>query len=255
IELLDLASREFKAVTKEPTDHWNPSITPDGQSVVYHRTGQDFVVPNVELWSAPPGTGLRLVRVTGAVPAVAPGGKRLALTGGSFGTVDVMNLDGSERKTIFPGKNRGLFSISWAHTGDLIAFSHGGVFQGAQGSVDLATIRPDGSDYRKLTTEAGNNGFPSFAPDGKQLVFRSGRGGSKNLYIMNRDGSNLRRLTEGKGTDSMCDWSPTGEWIVFASDRGGEFEIWLIKPHGTELHKLIGGGGLNNHPHFSPDGR
>ena len=90
---------------------------------------------------------------------------------------------------------------------------------------------------------------------GKELVFRSGRGGSKNLYVTGLEGSDARRLTEGKWTDTMCDWSPTGEWIAFASDRGGDFEVWLVRPDGTGLRRLVGGGGRNNHPHFSPDGR
>ncbi len=114
-------------------------------------------------------------------------------------------------------------------------------------------IHPDGSGLRRLTRQAGNNGFPAFSPDGKQLVFRSGRGGYKNLYIMNSDGSGWKQLTRGKWTDTMCNWSHTGDWIVFASDRDGDFDIWLIRPDGSGLRKLIGGGGRNNHPHFSPD--
>jgi Tol biopolymer transport system component len=223
--------------------------------VVYHRTAPDIAVPNVELWSAPPGTELRLVRLAGAFPAFAPDGKRLALTGGGFATLDVMSLDGSGRKTLYTGKSRGLFSTSWAHTGDQIAFAVGGVFQEPKVGVDLMAIRPDGTGLHNLTQDAGNNGFPAYSPDGKQLVFRSGRGGSKNLYVMNRDGGEVRRLTEGKWTDTMADWSPTGEWIAFASDRGGQFEIWLIKPDGSGLRKLVAGGGRNNHPHFAPDGR
>ena len=131
----------------------------------------------------------------------------------------------------------------------------GGTFQGPKGDVDVATVRPDGSGYRRLTDDPGNDGFPSFAPDGKRLVFRSGRGGSKNLYVMNHDGTGVRRLTEGRWTDTMADWSPTGEWIVFASDRGGDFEVWLIRPDGSGLRTTVGGGGRNNHPHCSPHGR
>ncbi len=255
IELLDLQTKQLSAVTSEPADHWNPSIAPDGRSVVYHRSSPGFAVPNVEVWGTPPGTDLRLFRLAGAFPAFSPDGKRLALTGGGFGQLDVMNLDGTERKTLFKDKPRTLFSVSWAHTGDLIAFSHGVVFGKEKDSVNVHTIHPDGTDKRALTPDTGNNGFPSFSPDGKQIVFRSGREGSKNLYIMNRDGSGVRRLTEGKWTDTMADWSHRGDWIVFASDRGGNFGIWMIRPDGTGLKEVISGGGRHNHPHFSLDDR
>jgi len=254
IELVDLAGRKMVAVTKDSSDHWNPSISADGSRVVYHMATPGFAVPNVELWGAPAETDLKLLRLAGSFPAFSADGKRLALVGGGFADVDVMNLDGSGRKTLYKGTNRGLFSTSWAHHDERIAFAVGAVFEEPRSGVDLMAVRPDGEGLHKLTEHAGNNGFPSFSPDGKQLVFRSGREGSKNLYLMNSDGSQPKQLTHGKWTDTMCDWSPTGDWIAFASDRDGPFEIWLIRPDGSGLRKLVSGGGRNNHPHFSPDG-
>jgi Tol biopolymer transport system component len=255
IERMDLATRKLQAVTHDPADHWNPAPSADGSRVVYHKATPGLTVPNVERWGSPPGTGLVLLRLAGAFPGFAPDGKRLALTGGNFSQVDVMNSDGSGRRTVHQGKGRSVFSMAWSRHGDWIAFAVGPTFAGAGDRVDLAAVRPDGTGYRKLTKDAGNNGFPAFSPDGRQLVFRSGRGGEKNLYIMNRDGTGLRRLTKGRWTDTMADWSPTGEWIVFASDRDGDFEVWLVHPDGSGLHKLVAGGGRNNHPHFAPDGR
>lgn len=255
IERLNLETNARSPLTEGKGDHWNPAISPDGRSVLYHKSSSPAVV-NVERWATPPGTDLTLVRLGGAFPAFSPDGKRLALTGGSFGSLDVMNLDGTARKTIYTGKSRGLFSTSWSHKGDRIAFALGGVFQGPEGDVSLLSIAPDGSDVKHLTRDAGNNGFPAFSPNGQRLVFRSGRDKiGKNLYLMNADGTGVTRLTEGKWTDSMCDWSSNGEWIAFASDRGGGFAIWLVRPDGSGLRKLIGGGGRNNHPHFSPDGK
>lgn len=257
IERMDLATKKLTAVTKDPADHWNPSISADGTQVLYHKTASEFtIVPNVEVWGSPPGCEFQMLRLAGAFPALAPDGKRLALVAGNFARLDVMNIDGSGRKNLITAPARTVFSLSWAHTGDRIAFTHGGTFQGPESKVDIETVAPDGSNRKALTENAANNGFPSFSPDGKQLVFRSGRDGSKNLYIMNREGSGVRRLTEGKWTDTMADWSPTGEWIAFASDRDKDFEIWLIKPDGSGLKKLIGGGNVrHNHPHFSPDGQ
>jgi Tol biopolymer transport system component len=255
IGLVDLSSRGLTVLTDEPADHWNPTISPDGRFIAYHKSTAGIAVPNVEAWGAPPDTDLRLLRLAGAFPAFAPDGRRLALTGGSFAQLDVMNVDGSGRRTLHDGLRRALFSTSWAHDSDRIAFALGPAFAGAKEEVDIATILPDGSGFTRLTRSAGNNGFPAFAPDGRRLVFRSGRGGSKNLAIMDADGSNVRPLTEGKWTDTMADWSPDGRWIVFASDRGGDFEIWRIQPDGTGLRRVVGGGGRNNHPHFAPDGR
>lgn len=253
IELLELSTGKWTPLTREAADHWNPSISADGTQVLYHKIAPDSPVPNVELWGAPPRTGLKLLRLAGSFPSFSPDGKRLALLGNGFAQLDVMSLDGSGRKTLYTGKVRGMFSTSWAHQGDQIAFAVGGVFQDAKGGVDLMAVRSDGSDLHPLAKEAGNNGFPAYSPDGKQMVFRSGREGSKNLFLMNSDGTGLKQMTQGKWTDTMCDWSPSGDWIAFASDRGGDFEIWVIKPDGSGLRKLIGGGGRHNHPHFSPD--
>jgi Tol biopolymer transport system component len=255
IARLDLGSHSLEQLTDDAADHWNPAISPDGRFVVYHQRRPGMKVPNVELWGNPPATSLRLLRLAGAFPAFAPTGDRLALTGGSFAQLDLMKLDGSERKTLYEGKNRGLFSTSWAHHGDRIAFAFGPVFAGAKEEVDIATILPDGSGLTQLTKAAGNNGFPAFSPDGRRLVFRSGKGGFKNLAIMDADGRNIHPLTSGKWTDTMADWSPDGEWIVFASDRDGDFEIWKIHPDGMGLKKIVKGGGRNNHPHFAPDGK
>jgi Tol biopolymer transport system component/acetyl esterase/lipase len=255
IALIDLASRSVTDLTTDPADHWNPAVSPDGRLVAFHQATPDAASPNVEPWGAPPSTKLRLLRLAGAFPAFSPDGRKLALTGGSFARLDVMNADGTGRTTLHAGESRALFSISWAHHGDRIAFSKGPVFQGPGGKVEILTVRPDGSDLKEVTHDPANDGFPSFSPDGSKLVFRSGRGGSKNLYVMDADGSNVRRLTEGNWTDTMCDWSPTGDWITFASDLGGDFEVWVVRPDGTGLRRVVGGGGRNNHPHFSPDGR
>jgi putative membrane-bound dehydrogenase-like protein len=254
IEVMDLDSRKITPITTDATDHWNPSLSSDGRFVTWHQATPGKPA-NVDTWTVPDGTKLRMLSVLGPFPAFAPDGKRLALVNEHFSAIDVMGLDGADRKTIFTGTPRGVFSLSWSRGDDRIAFSRGGAFQGPEGQVEISSVKADGSEVRDLTKGSGNNGFPSFSPDGSRLVFRSGRDGSKNLYTMKSDGSEVRRLTEGKWTDTMGDWSPAGDWIVFASDRGGEFEIWVVKPDGNGLHKLVAGGGKNNHPHFSPDGK
>ncbi len=255
IGILDVDAGELVVITKSPADHWNPTISSDGKTVIYHKVTPGTATPNVDLWGRPPNTGLNLLRVAGGFPAFSPQEDRLALTGGGFSQIDVMNSDGSDRKTIFQGKNRSLFGMSWSEPPQQVAFSHGVVFGKAGVRVNIIAASPDSEESETLTAETGNNGFPCYSPDGKQIIFRSGRSGSKNLYIMDRGGENVRRLTNGQWIDTMPDWSPTGEWIAFSSDRDNDFEIWLIRPDGSGLRKLLGGGGRSNHPHFSPDGK
>jgi Tol biopolymer transport system component len=260
IERLEFATQQWTAVTNDPADHWNPSVSADGQQVLYHRTAPDFGVPAVEPWGSPPGGTFKLLRVDGAFPAASPDGKRVVLVSGEPDQVVVRNLDGSGRKSLVIGEAEGFFSMSWAPTGDRIAFARGMPFPkpGSKAAVEIEVIAPDGTQRQALTAQSGSNAFPSFSPDGKRFVFSSTRDGPKNLYVMNADGTGVRRLTEGKWTDTHANWSPTGEWIAFAGKRDPEgFAIWLIRPDGTGLKKLIGPNGtsMNNHPHFSPDGQ
>ncbi len=259
ISVLDLDSGKVTYITRPSggngdTAHWNPAISPDGRHVVYHKATPDQETPSAEWWAAPPETDLRMLRLDGAFPGFSPNKHRVAFISKSFSRVDVMRIDGTERSTIFRGTHRSIFGMSWSPAApETIAFSHGTVFGQASAEVNLRTANSDGSGLTNLTSGAGNNGFPCYSPDGKQLVFRSGRDGRKNLYIMDRNGENTHRLTEGDWTDTMCDWSPDGQWITFASDRDDNFEVWLVRPDGKDLRKVIGGG-RNNHPHFSPDG-
>ncbi|HMO15435.1 MAG TPA: DPP IV N-terminal domain-containing protein [Pirellulaceae bacterium] len=255
IAMLDPATGETRLLTRRATDHWNPSISPDGLRVVYHRQTEGIQLAEVETWSSPPESKLRLLRMVGSFPAFSPDASQVALVGRNFSSLDIMNSNGSNRRTIYRGSGRSVFSVSWAKSGeDTVAFATGPTFQSPAARVDISVIKTSGDEHQLLTSEHGNNAFPSFSPDGQKLVFRSGRDGNKNLYIMQRDGTNIQRLTQGGWTDTMCHWSPKGDWIVFSSDRDGNYDIWLIRPDGSELTKLVGGGGRNNHPHFSPDG-
>ncbi|KAG0452512.1 hypothetical protein HPP92_025176 [Vanilla planifolia] len=109
-----------------------------------------------------------------------------------------------------------------------------------------------------------NNVFPSPSPDGKWVVFRSGRSGYKNLYIMNAvegESAGIYRLTDGQWIDTMCNWSPDGEWIAFASNRDDpervSFSLYVVHPNATGLRKVVHcrEGGRANHPWFSPDSK
>jgi TolB protein len=75
------------------------------------------------------------------------------------------------------------------------------------GRFDLYTIRPDGTDERRLTFGSGNKEHPRWSPDGRFLVYSSDQGGAKAIYLMRADGSGARRISPAGGHSSHPAWS------------------------------------------------
>ncbi|XWS25096.1 hypothetical protein CRYUN_Cryun27aG0041700 [Craigia yunnanensis] len=270
IELFDLVKNEFIDLTRHvspTTHHLNPFISPDSTRVGYHKCRGEsnggktpqLLLENVQS----PVPNLSLFRVDGSFPSFSPAGDRIAYV--DFPGVYVVNRDGSNLRQAF---SLNAFATAWDPVRNGIVYTSAGPeFSSESTKVDIVSINVDDTDqsnFKRLTTDGKNNAFPSPSPDGKWIVFRSGRTGNKNLYIMDAvkgETGGLRRLTDGPWTDTMCNWSPDGHWIAFASDRdnpgSGSFELYLIHPNGTGLRRLVksGSAGRANHPTFSPDGK
>ena len=65
-----------------------------------------------------------------------------------------------------------------------------------------------GSKQKNLTNNPALDGYPSWSPDGKKIVFESNRDGDEKIYVMNEDGSGLKRLTNNSAEDYAPHWSP-----------------------------------------------
>ena len=65
---------------------------------------------------------------------------------------------------------------------------------------------PDGGSAQTITS-AGSNEDPSWAPDGRYLVFSSTRAGGHRLFLADREGKTQKQLTRGAGDDTSPAWS------------------------------------------------
>ncbi|KAI0530985.1 hypothetical protein KFK09_000534 [Dendrobium nobile] len=273
IELIDVrdgrnAYIEVTRVISPNAHHFNPFFSPDARRIGYHRCrgsqnngNPPWLLENIK--SVSPET-FSLFRIDGTFPSFSPDGAQIAYV--SFHSVYVVNSDGSNPQEVYSG-NAFATAWDWKRKG-VIYTSHGPSFAEESTGVDIISITLSEDDdkaepfIKKLTLGGKNNAFPSPSPDGKWVVFRSGRSGYKNLYIMDSiegESAGIYQLTEGPWSDTMCNWSPDGEWIAFASDRdnpeNGSFSIYLVHPNGTGLRKVVhsGDGGRTNHPWFGPD--
>ena len=105
----------------------------------------------------------------------------------------------------------------------LIAF-----YSNRDGNYKIYSIRPDGSDLKRLTFDPASDQTPAWSPDGRRLAFTSERSGGGDLYVMDADGGSLRRLSMGPGDDSQPAWSPDGTRIAFSSLRDENRDIYVV---------------------------
>ncbi|GAB2270379.1 hypothetical protein Dimus_005282 [Dionaea muscipula] len=267
IELFDLVRSEFKELTRPVSPyahHFNPFLSPDSTRIGYHRCRaashetDHLFLENIQN----PEPDISLFRVDGSFPSFSRTGDRIAFV--KLPGLYISHPDGTNQRMVLDGN---AFSTAWDPVRQGVVYtSTGPIFAAERTKVDVISINVDDEkpSYKKLTEGGENNAFPSPSPDGKWVVFRSGRSGHKNLYIMDAvegEKGGIQRLTDGPWTDTMCNWSPDGEWIAFATDRenpgSGSYELYMIHPNGTGLQRVIksGSAGRANHPWFSPDGK
>ena len=90
--------------------------------------------------------------------------------------------------------------------GDKIAYA-----TRAGGGFQIVVVGADGAGGKTVTSQ-GSNEDPSWAPDGRYLIFSTTRGGSRHLALTDRDGKVQRELTRGTADDTSPAWSARLEW-------------------------------------------
>jgi Tol biopolymer transport system component len=149
-------------------------------------------------------------------PSMSPDGRRFVYrTFGPDG--DGLRLMNIETKTVTTLTNGYDNFPLWSPRGDVIMFS-----RIDQGDYEIYTIKPDGTDVRRLTSSPGNDAHQGWSPDGEHIVFSSARMGFKDeviytdapqpygeLFVMRYDGSDVQQLTDNQWEDGTPAWQPS----------------------------------------------
>ncbi len=140
--------------------------------------------------------------------------------------------------------------------GSLIAFA-----SDRNSNNDIYMVNWDGSDTRRLTTNAGVDQRPAFSPDGSKILFDSNRFspqfGLPNLMLINTDGSSETRLTFF--FEFGARFSPDGSTIVYqgrteaGQNNFNEIFTMSVGPGGTS-GQLTNNNVPDEYPDFSLDG-
>jgi Tol biopolymer transport system component len=244
------------------------SWSPDGTRVVFHRRINATRATWTKMFSRNPAYELTL---TGFLPSFSPTGERFVFTdrvgAAVFGAGVAVAATGSDKyRIIYKDEKRNVLAPQWSPGGDKIIFGVGvfnGFFNGFQGlflraedrvdgGAQIATIDPDGANFREVTAGPNNNGFPSMAPDGARFVYRTFGPLGEGLRIMNLQTNTVSKLTDGY--DNFPLWSPRGDLIVFSRQVQENWEIYTVRPDGTGVRRLTFAQGNNAHMAWSPDG-
>ncbi len=158
--------------------------------------------------------------------------------------------------------------IAWSPGGSRITFRNALV-----DAYGIYTANADGSDVRRLT-DGPNDSWPSWSPDGTQIVFSSTRSDPSvpvctpgddiecptDLYVMDADGSNITQLTSDPAPEFDPAWSADGVTIAFTRVGVGAECCWVairsVGADGSGAQELAGAApdGSSFAPSWSPDG-
>ena len=181
-----------------------PAYAPDGRTVAFGTT----VGGNTEIATVGPG-GLRQHTQSRGFdnlsPTWAPDGRRFAFVSDRLGEPQIYVLTpGGQPRLIsdYTYGGRGYStSPDWSPVGPAIAY-HTRV----NGRMQIAAVSADGGRPRMLTDRFQNED-PSWAPDGRHLVFASPDRENGGLFVLDTVTGRIRRLVSGRGF-GLPDWSP-----------------------------------------------
>jgi TolB protein len=116
----------------------------------------------------------------------------------------------------------------------------------------------------QVSSDAGFEGEPSFAPDGRTMVYVSDRNGNFEIYLRQLSGGPDINLTSNEADDVQPAVSPDGQSIAFVSSRSGRSlrspapesrmlggDIYVMPALGGPARWIAEG----NFPSWSPDAR
>lgn len=181
-----------------------PRFSPDGRWILFTMS----VAGNADIYriAATGGTPQRLTTAPGIDTggSYSPDGSRIVFESDRSGTQQlyVMNADGTNQQRISFGGGR-YATPAWSPRGDLIAFTRMG------GGFRIGVMNPSGGGEKLLTDAWGDEG-PSWAPNGRVLLFSRGAqgpSGKSDIWSVDLTGSTSRRIpTQLDGSDPS--WGP-----------------------------------------------
>lgn len=244
---VDSDGANLTRLTNTDADEFDARWSPDGQTILYERNGQLWLMDN-------DGANQRYL-LNGRHGAFSPDGTKIAYSAYS-GLIDggynlyVYNLTTKKSTEIYAsvGNNE---HPDWSPDGQKIVFRNNFFMNGGSQKY-IVKVNADGTDAVTLThVNSDTNQYawansPEWSPDGTQILYHyydKSIFPDYEIYVMNADGTGQKRLTfDSNNTMANCwaVWSPSGEMIAFRSGSPGG--IYIMNSDGTQKKMFMNTG-------------
>jgi TolB protein len=183
----------------------SPAWAPDGQQLAFMSSQNGE--PEIYMASLN-GSGLKRLTFAAGVstsPAFNPKtGQQIVFVSDRAGdpVLYLANTDGTNVQRLDMPDMGYVVDPAWSPNGQLLAFS----WRRPSGNFDIYVMDIVTRQLVELTRDQARNERPSWAPDGRHIVFESTRTGTRQIWSMLADGSQPRQLTF-EGQSESPNWS------------------------------------------------
>jgi len=255
-----LSERGYVPLTSDGRSH-QPSIAPDGRTVLYSRIEEidgkrlvdNQVVPahlrfsNVVMKNL--GGGAETVVVNGLTkaadgfhavtwfdtPAMSPDGKRVAVVaddGDGYSDLELYDAQTGKRTALL-SQGSNLADPAWSPDGKTIA-----VTSYTLGVARILLVSADGRTSNPATIAASGEPYrPSYSPDGGWLLYTLRHDGTNDLHALQLGGTrrDVALTSDGKSWGGV--FSPDGKQLAFLRERDGVIDLYYM-----DLGDALSGG-------------
>jgi Tol biopolymer transport system component len=234
IFVMDVTTRQTTQLTHNGLYEFEPTWSPDGQSIAYVREGAIY------------GAQIQDDVITDSLR--------------------ITNSDGSGDREVFVCP----FSCgtpSWSPAGDRIAFHMAAAkftpdLYDTEPPIEIHVVNVDGTGLTRLTQGVNHARRPRWSPDGSKIIFQRSEKNQIRVIDLQSGVETAFDLKDIKGAGEPA-WSPDQSGIVFSANQPDEGVQWLyflnladgaIKPlFSTEIGRADLPSDMNE-PDWSPDG-
>lgn len=238
-------------------DDFFPSITPDGQYVLFasNRTGR-YQIYEYELATDQLTQLTEFNNISAFAPTASPDGRWIVfyatLDGQQYPTshnIWIMRRDGTGALQLTQRRGGGWDPV-WSPDSARILFA-----SEVNGFPQLFMMNADGSQTRQVTELSGVRGRNDWSVDGLLATYL-GSSWDRDIYVFDTQGENVVQLTDG-GNNLAPSFSPDGQWLTFMSYRDNPrqdlgCEIYVMRVDGTDARRLTTNDICDWQPRWGP---